>query len=180
MTKELPMLRLTEVLAAGEGAAPAGVLTMRFEDRRKSRLRAVLDDGREAALLLPRGTILRDGDHLRDAAAGTVVAVRAAAQTLSYVEVADPFLLTRAAYHLGNRHIPVQIGRGWLAYEHDHVLDDMVRDLGLSVETRTAPFEPEAGGYRHAGADASHGRSHGHSHGHDHGGGHGHGHRHDY
>jgi urease accessory protein len=160
------MLHLTEVLASGEGAPPSGVLTLRFEDRRRSRLRAALDDGREVALLLPRGTILRDGDRLREAAQGTVVAVRAAPQTLSHVTASDPLRLARAAYHLGNRHIPVQLGPGWLAYEHDHVLDGMVADLGLPVETRQAPFEPEAGGYRHEG----------NAHGHDHA----HGHRHDY
>jgi urease accessory protein len=160
--KEERMLRLTELLEENEAAIPAGVLTMRFEDRRRSRMRARLDDGRDAALLLPRGTILRDGDRLRDAEAGVVVTVRAAAQTLSYVRIADPLSLARAAYHLGNRHVPVQLGRGWLAYEHDHVLDGMVEDLGLAVDTRIAPFEPEAGGYRHAAGEARAGHSHGH------------------
>ena len=156
------MLRLTEVLEDSEGAIAAGVLTMRFEDRRRSRMRARLDDGREAALLLPRGTILRDGDRLRDVEGGVVVTVRAAAQTLSYVRNTDGLSLARAAYHLGNRHVPVQLGRGWLAYEHDHVLDGMVEELGLAVDTRIAPFEPEAGGYRHAGGEARAGHSHGH------------------
>jgi urease accessory protein len=172
------MLRFTDVLAEEDPATPAGVLTMRFEDRRRSRLRARLDDGREAALLLPRGTILRDGDRLRDADAGIVVTVRAAAQKLSHVRVDDGLLLARAAYHLGNRHVPVQLGPGWLAYEHDHVLDAMVAELGLTADVRVAPFEPEAGGYRHAavaegegsqGAHRSHGgRGHGHGHGHAH------------
>jgi urease accessory protein len=161
------MLRLTEVVTRGEEGRASGVLTMRFEDRRRSRMRARLDDGREAALLLPHGTILRDGDQLRAVEAGEIVSVRAAAQTLSIARTEDRLLLTRAAYHLGNRHIPVQVGDGWLAYEHDHVLDDMVRELGLSVETRIAPFEPEAGGYGHAGAGSSH----------SHGGG---GHRHEH
>jgi urease accessory protein len=165
------MLRLTEVVARGEGdstggSGGSGVLTMKFDERRRSRMRARLDDGREAALLLPHGTILRDGDRLRAVEAGVIVAVRAAAQTLSIARTDDRLLLTRAAYHLGNRHIPVQVADGWLAYEHDHVLDDMVRELGLSVETRIAPFEPEAGGYGHSGAGS-----------HSHGGG---GHRHEH
>jgi urease accessory protein len=143
------MLRLTELVASGVVAPGAALLTLAFEDRRKSRMRATLDDGREAALLLPRGTVLRDGDRLRDADSGVVVAVRAAVQTLSYVRTGDALALARAAYHLGNRHVPVEIGPGWLAYEHDHVLDGMVAELGLAVDTRTAPFEPEAGGYRH-------------------------------
>jgi urease accessory protein len=159
------MLRLTEVVSHGETGPANGVLTMRFEDRRRSRMRARLDDGREAALLLPRGTILREGDRLR-AEQGEIVAVRAAAQTLSIARAEDRVLLTRAAYHLGNRHVPVQVGEGWLAYEHDHVLDGMVREIGLPVETRVAPFEPEAGGYgqggghRHAHGGAGHHHEH--------------------
>jgi urease accessory protein len=148
------MLKLTQLIEDSPPPATGqGVLTMRFEDRRRSRMRARLDDGREAALLLPRGTVLRDGDRLRDPDAGEVVTVRAAAQTLSRARTGDGLLLARAAYHLGNRHIPVQVGPGWLAYEHDHVLDHMVEELGLAVDTHVAPFEPEAGGYRHAAND---------------------------
>ena len=156
------MLRFTDVLEEGEAATPAGILTMRFEDRRRSRMRARLDDGREAAVLLPRGTILRDGDRLREAEGQLVVTVRAAAQTLSHVRVDDGLLLARAAYHLGNRHVPVQIGRGWLAYEHDHVLDGMLQEMGLEVEILIAPFEPEAGGYRPGVADGEGARGHAH------------------
>jgi urease accessory protein len=163
------MLRFTQLFedkgdprpSNASGAAGA-VLTMRFEDRRRSRMRARLDDGREAALLLPRGTVLRDGDRLRDPEANEVVTVRAAAQTLSLARASDGLLLTRAAYHLGNRHIPVQVGPGWLAYEHDHVLDHMVADLGLAVDTHVAPFEPEAGGYRHGTSSDIGGHRHGH------------------
>jgi len=86
--------------------------------------------------------------------------MRAAAQTLSVVHAADGVQLARAAYHLGNRHVPVQVGAGWLAYEHDHVLDDMIDDLGLEVGTRVAPFEPEAGGYRHGDGKGEHGHGH--------------------
>ncbi len=170
------MLRFTEVIANdGERASGVtGMLTLVFTDRRRSRMRVNLDDGREAALLLPRGTILREGDRLRDAEQGEVVTVRAADQTLSLVRSSDAITLARAAYHLGNRHIPVQVGAGWLAYEHDHVLDDMVQDLGLAAETCSAPFEPEAGGYRHG--ESEHG--HRHEHRHEHGHGHGHEHNH--
>jgi urease accessory protein len=156
------MLRLTEVIDDGRGSGtPASrapsVLTLGFEDRRRSRMRTRTDDGREAALLLPRGTILRDGDRLRDPERDEVITVRAADQTLSLVRASDAVTLARAAYHLGNRHVPVQVGAGWLAYEHDHVLDEMVEDLGLAIETHVAPFEPEAGGYRHGdGAGEAH------------------------
>jgi urease accessory protein len=161
------MLRFTEVIddrrapAQARSAAP-GLLTLGFEDRRRSRMRIRVDDGREAALMLPRGTILRDGDRLRDPDRDEVVTVRAADQTLSLVRSADAIALARAAYHLGNRHVPVQVGAGWLSYEHDHVLDEMVEDLGLMIETRTAPFEPEAGGYRHGANETGEGHHHDH------------------
>ena len=86
--------------------------------------------------------------------------MRAAEETLSFVQAEDRLLLARAAYHLGNRHVPVQIGPGWLAYEHDHVLDGMIEEMGLAVTTRRAPFEPEAGGYRHGGEAPAHGGHH--------------------
>ena len=86
-------------------------LTLSSEDRRKSRLRACLDDGQEATLLLPRGTVLRQGDYLLDDEERVLVVVKASVETLSVARTADRLLLTRAAYHLGNRHIPLQIGR---------------------------------------------------------------------
>jgi urease accessory protein len=153
--------RLTEVAPSG---AANGTLTLAFGDRRRSRLRARLDDGREVALLLPRGTQLRDGDRLRDETGELTIAVRAAEETLSWVRADDRLLLARAAYHLGNRHVPVQIGPGWLAYHHDHVLDGMIAEMGLSVETRRAAFEPESGGYRHGGAASEPGGHHHHDH----------------
>jgi urease accessory protein len=132
---------------SAEPGARDGVLTLTFDERRRSRLLACLDDGREVALLLPRGTILRHGDRLCGDE-GLLVEVRAAAESLSVGITANPHLLTRAAYHLGNRHVPLEIGPDWLAYAHDHVLDEMVRGLGLDVAARVAPFEPEAGAFQ--------------------------------
>jgi urease accessory protein len=171
------MLRFNEVLASPPTEKPTGVLTLTFDQRRVSRLRAALDDGREAALLLLRGTILRDGDHLRGEG-GVIALVRAAAESLSIASTNDAHLLTRAAYHLGNRHVPLQIGADTLSYAHDHVLDDMVRGLGLTVTSQQAPFEPEAGAF----ADHKHEHEHDHElgHGHQHGHGHGHGHEHEH
>jgi urease accessory protein len=169
------MLRLNEVVevvdeSADERGGDRGVLTLTFDERRKSRLLATMDDRREVALMLPRGTILRHGDHLRGDG-GMVVEVRAAAESLSVGATGDWHLLARAAYHLGNRHVPLEIGDGFVAYGHDHVLDDMVRALGLEVSSRIAPFEPEAGAFQHEGNGG------GHSHG---GGGHNHGPEHDH
>jgi urease accessory protein len=149
------MLHLREIISAH---APTATVTLTLDERRRSRRRVTLEDGREAAVLLARGSALRDGDLLR-ADEGDVVVVRAAAESLSVARTNDRHLLLRGAYHLGNRHVPVELGDGWLAYEHDHVLDDMVRGLGLIVESRSAPFEPEGGAFSHGGA---------HTHDHDH------------
>ncbi|HEX4406379.1 MAG TPA: urease accessory protein UreE [Polyangia bacterium] len=154
------MLHLRDIVHAQPATA---TVTLTLDERRKSRLRVTLEDGREAAVLLARGSALRDGDLLR-ADEGDVVVVRAAAESLSIARTGDRHLLLRGAYHLGNRHVPVELGDGWLAYEHDHVLDDMVRGLGLTVETRRAPFEPEGGAFSHG-----EGHEHAHAHDHDHG-----------
>ncbi len=124
-------------------------LTLPFELRQKSRLRTRLDNGEEAALLLPRGMVLRHGDCLR-ADNGLIVLVQSAPEAVSTAYASEPELLVRAAYHLGNRHVALQLGAGWLRYLNDHVLDAMVAALGLRVVAETAPFEPEGGAYSHA------------------------------
>ncbi len=96
--------------------------------------------------MLPRGHVLRGGDCLR-ASDGRIIEIHAAAEAVSTARSDDAQLLARAAYHLGNRHMPLQVGAGWLRYRHDHVLDEMVKGLGLAVQTEQAPFEPESGAY---------------------------------
>ena len=126
----------------------AYTLTLPFESRQKSRQRTTLDDGTEIGLFLPRGSVLRGGDLLRSDN-GAVILVQAAAESVSTVAAKDPQLLMKAAYHLGNRHVSLQIGVDWLRYQHDHVLDDMVKKLGLQVTVELATFEPESGAYHH-------------------------------
>jgi urease accessory protein len=131
-------------------------LTLPFDLRCKSRLRTRLDSGEDVGLFLPRGTVLHHGDRLR-ATDGLVIEVRAAPEAVSIARTDDALLLARVAYHLGNRHVALQIGPGWLRYLHDHVLDRMARELGLDVVCEQLPFEPEAGAY-----------GDGHHHGHEH------------
>ena len=138
------MIQLTRKLT--ETRTPAATLTLPWEQRVRSRLRVVLDNGEEAGLLLPRGTVLFDGDLLA-ADDGAVVRVRAAAETLSTVISRDPLTMARACYHLGNRHTPLEIAIGRIRYQHDPVLDEMIRGLGLVVRIDMAPFSPEAGAY---------------------------------
>lgn len=154
------MLELTATTTSDRPADD--IVTLPFELRQKSRQRLRLDSGREAALLLPPGTTLDDGS-LVVADDGTTVVVRAAIEEVSVVRGNDAHSLARACYHLGNRHVALQIGDGWLRYQPDHVLDDMVRGLGLEVRREQAPFQPERGAYH------SHAAPHAHSHGDDRG-----------
>ena len=125
---------------------PGETLVLPFELRCKSRLRTRLASGEETGLFLPPGTVLRGGTLLR-ANDGRIVQVQAAGEPLLEARCADPRLLARAAFHLGNRHVAVEVGTGWLRLEPDSVLADMLRGLGLSLTEVTAPFEPEAGAY---------------------------------
>ncbi len=140
----MALIRLTR--AGNATGTVATTLTLAYDQRTKTRLRVTLDDGRDAGLFLERGTSLKEGDLLSDGD-GLRVHIRAAAETLSSVLCEDPVLFARACYHLGNRHIPLQIEPGRLRYQHDRVLDEMVRGLGLHVGVEEAPFEPEAGAY---------------------------------
>ena len=150
------MLELTQKLPELD-KVPDGVLCLPFDVRQKSPFRAVLEDGREVGVFVERGGILRGGEVLTGPD-GTHVRIEAAAEAVSTVADVDPHRFARAAYHLGNRHVPLQIGDGWLRYLRDHVLDDMCRGLGLCVVHEQAAFEPEAGAY------GQHSHSHGHSH----------------
>ncbi|BCF97947.1 urease accessory protein UreE [Paraburkholderia sp. PGU19] len=170
----------------------APTLTLAFDARCKSRLAATLDSGEEVALLLPRGTVLRDGDVLV-ADDGGLVRVVAAPESVLVVRAPDVLTLTRAAYHLGNRHTPVEVGTDYLKLEYDPVLADMLKRLGALVDQVEMPFQPETGayggGHRHghdetfaedyALAQQVYGEHHGHAH-HDHAHSHGHAHDHDH
>jgi urease accessory protein len=147
-----------------------GQLRLPFEQRQKSRLKTQLVSGEEVALMLPRGEILRGGD-LVTASDGRVIEVVAEPEKLLHIE-SDA--LAKLAYHLGNRHVPVQVGDGFLRIAADHVLEEMVKKLGAKVKQVEAPFEPEAGAYaggHHQHDEMGHGgkiHDHGHDHDHDH------------
>ncbi|MDT3669436.1 MAG: urease accessory protein UreE [Aromatoleum sp.] len=166
-----------DIPAAQIALAPR--LTLPFSERSKSRLRAALDDGREVAVFLPRGTVLRGGDLLvlDD---GSYIEVRAAPESVLQVTASDAHALMRAAYHLGNRHTPAEIDPTSLRLEYDSVLAEMLARLGVTVTRADLPFEPEAGAYGgghrhghdatfaedHAAAQALFEQHHGHSHDH--------------
>lgn len=132
-----------------DGAASAAeTLELPFDLRCKSRLRTQLVSGEEIGIFLPPGTILRGGARL-EGNDGRIVEVIAAKEPLMEVRTDDPLLLARAAYHLGNRHVAVQVAGNSLRLQPDHVLRQMLVGLGLMVGDIEAPFEPEAGAYSH-------------------------------
>jgi urease accessory protein len=138
-------------------------ITLTYEQRLKSRLRLRLESGEEIAISRPRGSVLRAGDKVQTAS-GASIEIVAAPEKLLHIE-ADS--LARVAYHLGNRHVAVQVSEGFLRIAEDHVLETMVLALGARVTHVEAPFEPEAGAYSHQHDEMGHGgRIHDHFHDH--------------
>ena len=133
-------------------------LVLTHEQRSKSRLRV-----NDAAFALPRGRVLRTGERITSTD-GREFEVIAAPEKLAQIEAAD---LARIAYHLGNRHVALQVGKGWLRIAEDHVLEEMSRKLGAQVSHVEAPFEPESGAYSHQHDEMGHGGKI-HDHFHDH------------
>jgi urease accessory protein len=156
-------------------------VTLGFDDRHRRRIRLTDDAGADFLLDLPEAATLVEGDGL-GLEGGGIIAVRAADEDVIDVR-AEPALLARLAWHLGNRHLPVAFGPDHLRIRADHVIADMLAGLGARVERRRAPFTPEPGAY--AQRDGHHDHAHGHDHHHEHGHhhhahGHDHGHDHDH
>lgn len=139
---------MLEVFEMANEPSPQATLkvVLTYDERQKSRYKTTTTCGKELGWFIERGTVLQDRDLLQSKT-GEQIKVIAAAEAVSEVRSQNPLLLTRAAYHLGNRHVPLQIGSGFLRYLRDHVLDDMVRGLELEVHHEKQPFQPENGAY---------------------------------
>jgi len=196
------MLNANKLMPQGGGLAAvllkrAATVELDWDVRQKSRFDTIDSQGRRIGVFLPRGTAVRGGDVLV-AEDGSLIKVVAAPQPVLVIthctQHGTSFDLTRAAYHLGNRHVPIELKPDHLKIEPDHVLAAMLRSMHLIVREADEAFEPEGGAYgAHGGA---HGHNHGHSHGaapvgpvlhpdaygggHDHSHDHGHGHAHDH
>ena len=164
------LLIVHRLVVQGQGLARplrerAPTVSLDWDRRCKSRFEVVDSAGRRLGVFLPRGTVLRDTDVLL-AEDGSLVRVQAAPQPVLVVQPhpvsGTPFDLVRAAYHLGNRHVPIELRPDHLKIEPDHVLAEMLRRMGLAVSGAQLPFEPEAGAYQG-------GHDHGHRHDHGHG-----------
>jgi urease accessory protein len=172
------MLQASKILAQGAGLSPvllkrAATVELDWDVRQKSRFDAIDSTDRQLGIFLPRGTTVRGGDVLV-AEDGSLIKVIAAPQSVLKITHCSthgtPYDLIRAAYHLGNRHVPIELKPDHLKIEPDHVLADMLRAMHLIVNAVDEAFEPESGAY------ATGGHAGGHHHGHDHDHAHGHGH----
>ena len=170
------MLTVNKLIARGQGLAAAllkraGTVELDWDVRQKSRFDATDSAGRSLGVFLPRGTVVRGGDVLV-AEDGSLVRVSAAPQQVLRITHCQAhgthYDLIRAAYHLGNRHVPIELKPDHLQIEPDHVLADMLRAMHLIVQAVEHPFEPENGAYATGGHGHGHGPGH-HGHGHDHG-----------
>ncbi|PKO64346.1 MAG: urease accessory protein UreE [Betaproteobacteria bacterium HGW-Betaproteobacteria-16] len=196
------MLQVSKLIPQGQGLAQvlvrrAAQLELDWDVRQKSRFDATASDGRQVGVFLPRGTVVRGGDVLLTQD-GSLLRVVAAPQAVLRITACNDhthdhghdhahdhhhdhdhghngaFDLMRAAYHLGNRHVPIELKPDHLKIEPDHVLADMLRAMHLNVVEVREPFEPEGGAYGNHGGGTGH--THGHGHAHDHH--HSHGHKH--
>ena len=170
------MLTVNKLIPGARGLAAvllkrATAVLLDWDVRQKSRFDATDSAGRSLAVFLPRGTAVRGGDALV-AEDGSLIVVQAAPQAVLVVrhcsEHGSPFDLLRAAYHLGNRHVQLELQADRLLLERDHVLADMLRGMHLVVSEEMSAFEPENGAYA-APAHGHHGHAHDHEHDHEHG-----------
>jgi urease accessory protein len=168
------MLTVNKLLPQGQGLAQAllkraATVEIDWDVRQKSRFDATDSTGRSLGVFLPRGTLVRGGDVLV-AEDGSMIRVQAKPQPVLVItpcaEHGSAFDLVRAAYHLGNRHVQIELTPDHLKIEPDHVLADMLRAMHLTVVEANAAFEPEGGAYASGGH--AHGHGHGHGCGHEH------------
>jgi urease accessory protein len=171
------MLTVSKIMPQGVGLAPvllkrASTVELDWDVRQKSRFDTIDSSGRQLGVFLPRGTLVRGGDVLV-AEDGSLVKVIARAQQVLVITIekghGSPFDLIRAAYHLGNRHVPIELKPDHLKIEPDHVLADMLRAMHLTVTEVEVAFEPEGGAYSaqphsHSSHSHAHEGSHAHSH----------------
>ena len=143
------MLTVTDRLPAINSAVNAFTLVLTAEERTKSRHRFETEEGETVFLRLPRGTVLRDGDMLRSDNGEFLILVKAKLEPVLTVTAATPLDLLRAAYHLGNRHVHLEVGTNYLRLSPDPVLQAMLEHLGVIVIEENAPFQPEVGAYGH-------------------------------
>jgi urease accessory protein len=143
------MLIFTQRLANPVEDKVYDTLSLDAEARSRPRQHLALDKGDPCYLRLPRGTVLQDGDYLVSENEETMVRVVAKPEPVITVKANQTENLVKAAYHLGNRHVSLEIASDYLRFSPDPVLEDMLKQMGLRVIQEVAPFFPEVGAYHH-------------------------------
>lgn len=143
------MLTFTQRLNLAETTV-SFTLSLTAEERTRSRHRFETPDGKELFLRLPRGTVLQEGDLLQSEDGETIIQIAAKPEPVLTVTAQTPVDLLRASYHLGNRHVPLEVTPGYLRLSPDSVLQAMLEQLGVEVREEVVPFQPETGAYGHS------------------------------
>jgi len=143
------MLTLTQIKPPNGAILVSLNLALTSEERTRSRHRFTTVEGQIVYIHLPRGTVLRDGDLLQDEGETTLVRVCAKLEKVLTVTTTNSLELLKAAYHLGNRHVPVEISQHYLRLAADPVLQKMLEQLKFEVTSELQPFYPEQGAYQH-------------------------------
>jgi len=145
----LPILTFTQRLSANVDVTVSFTLWLTAEERTRTRHRFEMPDGQDLYLRLPRGTVLNDGDLLQSEGGDVVIRIAAKPEPVLTVMSETPVDLLRASYHLGNRHVPLEVAPSYLRLSPDPVLQAMLERLGVEVKEEVLPFQPEIGAYRH-------------------------------
>lgn len=144
------MLTFTQRLGVGTDTTISFTISLTSEERTRVRYRHQAPDGQDLYLRLARGTVLKDGDLLQSETGDVVIRIAAKSEPVLTVTSQQAINLLRAAYHLGNRHVPLEVAPDYLRLSPDSVLEKMLVQLGLEVKEEVAPFEPETGAYGHS------------------------------
>lgn len=140
------MLKVSQRFLGQQPAQIIDTLTLPFEMRKKGRFKTTTDNGTEVGLFIERGKVLSDGELLITEC-GKVIQVCCEAESVITARTTDWFNFSRVCYHLGNRHVPLQVGELWIRFQPDHVLEHLVQHYGLKTQHEDAPFDPENGAY---------------------------------
>jgi urease accessory protein len=144
------MLTFTQRLSAEVNISVSFTLSLTAEERTRTRHRFETPEGQVIYLRLPRGTVLQDGDLLQSEEGNVVIQIVAKPELVLTVTSETPLGLLKASYHLGNRHVPLEVAPQYLRLSPDPVLQSMLEQLGVEVKEEVVPFQPETGAYRHS------------------------------
>ena len=144
------MLKVVEYISEAESVSASDTLTLDYDDRKRGRFKSVTDAGQEVGVFLDRGKVLQQGQALKTEC-GTVITIHSKPESVTTASCDDWQVFAKCCYHLGNRHVPLQVGERWLRFKPDHVLEEMVHLHGMKTTQEERPFDPESGAYKGGG-----------------------------